>query len=169
MKHTLRIEHTWDGQPLTPSEVVVLRYHIAESGFLKIEIDAPFHGDPAPSTNAGSCWGLWEYEVVELFLVDENGHYLELEFGPHGHYLALQLDAPRSVLHSQMSLIHNAKMSESRWQSQSIIPKDLLPTRIVKHNAFAIHGRGQERRYLTHSPLPGPKADFHQPHRFPDC
>lgn len=169
MNHTLRIEHTWDGQPLAHTEIVVLSYHIAETGNLEIQIDAPFHGDPAPSATAGSLWGLWDFEVVELFLVDENGHYLELEFGPHGHYLALQLDAPRSVIRSQMPLTHDALVSKSRWQSLSIVPKELLPTKIVKHNAFAIHGQGKERKYLAHSPLPGPKTDFHQPQRFPDC
>ena len=169
MNHTLRIEHTWDGQPLTHTELVELSYQITETGSLEVQIDSPFHGDPAPSVSPGSCWELWEYEVVELFLVGENGHYLELEFGPHGHYLALLLDGPRSVIRSQMTLTHNATVSDTRWRSHSIVPKDLLPTRIVKHNAFAIHGQGQERRYLAHSPLPGPKADFHQPQRFADC
>ena len=33
--------------------------------------------------------GLWDYEVVELFLLNsDTEEYLELEFGPHGHYLA---------------------------------------------------------------------------------
>ena len=39
--------------------------------------------------------GLWEYDVVECFVVGADGRYFELELGAGGHYLALAFDAPR--------------------------------------------------------------------------
>ena len=38
---------------------------------------------------------LYEYDVVECFLVGEGGRYLEVELGAGGHFLVLSFDAPR--------------------------------------------------------------------------
>ena len=64
----LRIAKTWDGQRLPEGEVAVVRLELGEET-LRIEVDAPFFGDPAPNAPSGPCWALWEHEVVELALV----------------------------------------------------------------------------------------------------
>ncbi|HEV8247416.1 MAG TPA: hypothetical protein VGP93_16675, partial [Polyangiaceae bacterium] len=43
----------------------------------------------------------------------------------------------------------------------------LLPQPVRHANAFAVHGRSAERRYLCWSALPAKSPDFHQIDRFP--
>lgn len=159
--------YTWDGQNIPKEEEVYFSLELLENGDLDIKIEAPFHDDPAPRGEKGSFWGLWEYEVAEIFLVGEDGHYTELEFSPHGHYLTLRLDAPRSVIAKEEFLQYQAKIIGTRWKGHSIVPKKLLPFSIHRVNCFAIHGQDEDRRYLTHWPLSGDKPDFHQPRYFP--
>ena len=159
--------YTWDGKGIPEEEEAHLSLIFIENGDLQIQIEAPFHDDPAPEGKKGSFWGLWEYEVVEIFLVGEDGHYTELEFSPHGHYLTLRLDAPRSVVTKEEPIQYQAEITGKRWKGHSIVPQKLLPSSIHRVNCFAIHGQNENRRYLCHRPLPGDKPDFHQPRYFP--
>jgi hypothetical protein len=158
---------TWDAKPIPKTDWTYFQLDILENNDLKIQIDAPFYDDPIPDAASGSLWGLWDYEVVEIFLVAKNGHYTELEFSPHGHYLTLRLDAPRSILAKEEVLQYHAKINGNRWKGQSIVPEKLLPKQIHRVNFFAIHGQNELRQYLCHSPLPHEKPDFHQTERFP--
>jgi hypothetical protein len=134
---------------------------------LLVRIDAPFYGDPAPVGRAGVCDGLWDYEVCEIFLVGSDSQYLELEFGPHGHYLALLLDGPRKILSHDNHLQYHAERHEGRWWGNAVVPAALVPDPIDRLNLFAIHGTGADRRYLAWSAVPGNQPDFHQPQSFP--
>ena len=84
MDHRWTITKTWDGRPVEQEAQVELRMRLNPDGDATIWIDAPYHNDPAPSAPPGSLWGLWEFEVVEVFIVGDGGRYLEAEFGPHG-------------------------------------------------------------------------------------
>lgn len=163
------IQHTWDGQEIAISEQVRVSFESVQEG-LKVSIEAPFYNDPMPDADAGSCWELWNYEVVEAFLVGADGHYTEIEWGPGGHYLLLRLDGPRSMVDHGHEIAFSAKVTDDCWQGQSLIPWHLLPQKITHFNLFAIHGQQDgdvdSRRYLCHSPLPAAQPDFHQPHRF---
>ncbi len=162
----LEIASTWDGVPAGTSERI--RLFVAEAdGAWCIRIDAPFHGDPAPIGAAGPCDGLWNFEVVELFVVGVSG-YTEMEFGPHGHHLVLRLDGVRSVVDSGHAIEFMTTVGRGRWRGDARVPLALLPERPTRWNAFAIHGTGANRRYLCMVALPGPKPDFHQPERFPE-
>ena len=67
--------------------------------FLRFEIDAPFYDHQPPPADPGFFDGLWNYDVVEVFFGrGPFGGYIEVEFGPHGHYLGYVLDGPRSVV-----------------------------------------------------------------------
>ena len=55
----------WDGKPAPEQERARLRLE-ARGGDLILNVRAPFYGDPPPSSPAGPCWGLWEFEVVEF-------------------------------------------------------------------------------------------------------
>ena len=85
-----RIASLWNGEPAGNGELVLLRVRSFED-FLQLDLRAPFHGDPAPALPPGPCWGLWDYEVVELFIVGKSDAYTEIELGPHGHHLVLKL------------------------------------------------------------------------------
>ena len=61
------IDRLWDGRVAHPGEVARLELTRTPDG-LEVFVDAPYHGDRAPPSEPGPTDGLWEYEVVELFL-----------------------------------------------------------------------------------------------------
>lgn len=144
-------------------------------GALRIVVDAPSHGDPPPPGKPGPTPGLWNYEVVEVFLAEssdssETVRYLEIELSPHGHHLVLRFEGVRNVVGQGMDLEYRARIDRAagRWTGEALLPNDWLPPGPLRVNAFAIHGVGERRRFLVSSPLPsGDAPDFHQPLEFP--
>lgn len=155
---------TWDGSSVADDERVSVRID-GEPDALVISVDAPFHGDPPPP-GTGSLDGLWAHEVVELFLVGVGDEYVEIELGPHGHFLVLRLRGVRNAVERGLPIAFVASIAGGRWTGTARVPRGLLPAGPHRANAFAIHGVGA-RRYLCATPLPGPSPDFHQPDRFP--
>ena len=157
---SLRVARTFDGEQLGADERVLLRLSgLPES--LLLEIDAPFHDDPAPSAPPGSTPGLWEFEVVEVFLCGPAERYTEIEVGPHGHYLALRLSGVRRPIAQGLPLEVETAITAGRWRGRVQIPRDILPMGPHRINGYAIHGRGESRRYLAAFPTGGPVPDFH--------
>lgn len=157
------VEQLWDGSPARPEERVVLDVHRTPEG-LVVHVDAPYHGDPEPPCEPGPTDGLWNHEVVELFVVgpkEEPRSYTEIELGPHGHHLVLRLKGVRCPVASGLPLAFRAERSGNRWVGTAQIPRNYLPE-IASYNAFAIHGVGSKRRYLSAFPVPGPHPDFHR-------
>ena len=107
-----------------------------------------FWNDPArPEKPAGPLFRLWDYEVVELFLLNDAGLYLEVELGPWGHHLVLLLDNGKDLRHS-LPLDYSVQRGEGgTWTGRAVIPTAYLPPNISKLNAYAIHGSGDERKY----------------------
>jgi len=167
---TLRIASLWDGTPVGADEVVVVR--LTDAGErVRIDVDAPYHGDPRPPGPKGATDGLWEYEVVEVFLAgppDADGKvpYTEIEVGPHGHHLVLRLHGVRQPTERKLPLSFEAVIDGARWTGTAWIERALLPAGPRRANAYAIHGTGAGRRYLAWTVVPGPQPDFHQPARF---
>ena len=158
---------TWDGKLASFSEFVPFSITFDEEALL-IHIDAPFHEDTPPSAPQGSTDELWNYEVIEFFIAEdiedsEKARYTEIECSPHGHYLVLQLEGERNIVNSGLSLEYVAMIkANNTWQGMLKVPFSMLPPAPYKFNAYAIHGEGDERRYLTLFPLSGSKPDFHQ-------
>lgn len=162
----LTIEHTWDGQSARPGERA--RVGLALDGEdLLLRVQAPDHRDPGPSGTPGHTPGLWEHEVVELFLCGPDDRYLELELCPRGHHLVLLLDGVRNAIDSPADLDVTFELSDGSWTAQARLPAAWLPTRPWRANAYAIHGVGAARRYLACHPVPGDAPDFHRIHLFP--
>merc|ERR1719341_193475 len=85
-----RIQNTWDGRPVDHPPVVFTLEGF-EAG-VELNISAPFFNDPAPEGPSGKpFYGLWNYEVMEIFFLNDAGEYLEVEVGPHGQHLLLPL------------------------------------------------------------------------------
>ena len=163
MKHRVRLTQTWDGRPAEPEEQVELWFALSEQG-LRIGVDAPWHGDPAPPQRPGPTDRLWEHEVVEVFIAGPEGAerpYTEIEMGPHGHYLVLQLRGVRAVHRTLLPLTYLAGRRGERWRGVALLAPDLLPEPVA-YNAYAIHGTGPDRRYLAAHPVPGETPDFHR-------
>ena len=164
----LCIQHEWDGTRLPESHWVMVDLRLSDEG-LQIEVDAPFFNNLAPSDAPNpktGCWQLWEYEVVEVFLVDQEGAYTEIEVGPHGHHLILRLDAPRSVVDKMHPMVWDAEVDGERWRGRGLIARHLLPRNIERVNAFAIRTVQDYRQYCCYTSLPAEQPDFHQPERF---
>lgn len=158
--HTLHIKRGWDGLPVASEDEATLTANFSPSG-LTIKLEAPFYGDPAPPSAPGSTPKLWEHEVVEVFFLGQDERYLELEFGPHGHYLALALMGRRKALTDKLRLSYQSTINWRRWEAKAQIPLTWLPTGLNRINAYAIHGSGDSRRYLSSFGAPTPGPDFH--------
>ncbi len=157
----LTLSHLWDGQPVPTEEHIHLALGTWEGG-LEVRVDAPGPWDPTPPGPAGPFWGLWEHEVVEVFVAGENLEYTEIELGPFGHHLVLRLRGTRKVVQKELPLVYTVVRSAGRWRGVARVDRALLPPGPHRMNAYAIRGRGEARRFLSWQPVPGAEPDFHQ-------
>ena len=113
----LTIDQTWDGKSIPQHQQSVVVCSLSEDK-LNISVDAPFYDQDPPPEPPGRLDGLWNYEVVECFLVGDSGRYLELEFGPYGHWLGLVLVEPRQRLRDDVEIkVESLERRESgRWR-----------------------------------------------------
>lgn len=161
--HRFEIRSTWDGQPALDAEAVDLTLELAAgdaSG--RLRVSAPYHGDPAPDAPPGRLDGLWDHEVVELFLLGTEQRYLEIELGPHGHWLGLRLAGRRRVVDDAVPIQWNARIEGARWTGEARFAQSALPPGSFAANAYAIHGVGASRRHLAWRPVHGDEPDFHR-------
>lgn len=158
---TLHIAATWDGAPIPEAERATVTLEWRPDG-LHIAIDAPRHDDPLPPMLPGPTPGLWNFEVVEVFVLGPEERYTEIEIGPLGHHLVLRLEGRRRPVAEGLPLAVSVSHSETRWQAEARLDPGALPPRPWSVNAFAIHGAGADRRYLAAHPAPGPQPDFHR-------
>ncbi len=162
----LEIRQTWDGQPADSDEWA--RVGLAwRDGDLALRVEAWDHGDPRPPGPPGPTPRLWEHEVVEFFLCGPGNRYLEIELGPGGHHLVLQLQGIRQVVAQGLPLRVQLTHQINRWSAETLIPADWLPPAPWTANAYAIHGAGAARRHLACYPVPGDSPDFHRLQHFP--
>jgi hypothetical protein len=157
----LVVAQSWDGVGVAEEERVVVRVMV-DGEAMVIEVDAPFFGDPAPGHAVGATPGLWEHEVVELFVVGPGEQYTEVELGPFGHHLVLQLAGRRNVVASGLPVAFEAVIAGDRWRGRAVLHVGLLPGRPWRVNAFAIHGVGAGRVYRAAFAVPGAVPDFHR-------
>jgi hypothetical protein len=163
----LRVERSWDGAPCDdPRLHADVRIQATAAG-LAFEASLPHQAQPrVPAAPPGArVANLWEFDVVECFVAGRDGRYLELELGAGGHFLALQFDAPRRCCDALESLRPKLehRTDAARWTARILAPWEIVPPEIRALNAFVAAGG----RLLAHHPLPGARADFHQPQHFP--
>jgi hypothetical protein len=110
---------------------------------------------------------LWNYDVVEVFLVGKDGKYLEVELGAGGQWLVLGFDEVRHRANDYKTFdpVHrNSSSVPGCWQSIITIPQEMIPEGLHALNAFAIF----DGNHLAVNPVPGTTPDFHQPNTFPE-
>lgn len=161
------INTTWDGRALQVSEFVTLTFlhSLSTDGEIVLKLEAPFYGDPAPQSPPGPLFRLWDYEVVEVFILGDGNRYLEVEVGPHGHHLVLLLDGYRSAKVHSLDLKYEWQIVNNRWTGTVFIPAAYFPKGASKLNAYAIHGQGNSRVYSSLFPSETGKyeePDFHR-------
>jgi hypothetical protein len=163
----LVIEREWHGGPCADERLHGVVRLSPRPGGLEIQASLPHQPSPRvpaapPRTRVAD---LYEYDVVECFLVGEGGRYLEVELGAGGHFLVLSFRAPRVLAdaHEDLEPRLDFERGPRAWSATMLLPEDLLPSGIRAVNAFVIAGG----RFLAWHPLPGAVPDFHQPERFP--
>lgn len=164
MRARFEITRDWRGVPVAEHAAVEI---VLAHDALTVLVDAPFHADAPPATAPGSTDRLWEHEVVEVFLVGEGERYVEIELGPHGHYLALRLEGVRQVTDRHAPVRYAASIDGVRWRGRATLARSLVPEPVIAANAYAIHGVGPARCYLAAHPVPGTVPDFHRLACFP--
>jgi hypothetical protein len=157
---TFAIERTWQGELLPPEQQVTLRA-VVESEQVQLSWDAPWPSGVLPNEPPGQCWGLWEYSVVELFLASAEGPYVEFEFGPGGHWLALYLTSYRRIAARLDDVQYRWWREGGRWRGEATAR---LPEshRWGSGNAYFIDGSGEARRYCAASSVHEIAPDFHR-------
>jgi hypothetical protein len=161
----LEIRKTWDGLPALPNEQA--RVGLAWQGSdLRLQVEGQAHGDTPPACVPGPTPGLWDHEVIELFLCGPGQRYLEVEIGPAGHHLVLLLDGFRRPVAQALPLQITTQRHGDRWCARAILPASWLPPQPWTANAYAMHGTGPDRRYLACHPVPGDGPDFHRLNHF---
>jgi len=157
----IRIHKLCDGRPARSHEYTTVTL-VARAKALQVHVDAAYHGDPPPLCLPGSTPRLWEHEVVELFLFGNDARYLEIELGPAGHHLVLQLHGIRQVVKTLTTLeFPKPRIDSGRWSGVATIATRHLPDGLHRVNAHAIHGQAAQRRYLSAFAGPG-SPDFHR-------
>jgi hypothetical protein len=167
------------GQALPRDHRVIVEASVVD-GALSVSVDAPYFGDPEPAVPPGACDGLWEYEVVELFLADAGEHYLEIELGPSGHHFVLEMEGVRRAKRRGLPIEYQSSVSPfckaweeggpiGRFYGTALVPLDYLPMPVVRGNAYAIHGVGEARVYCASAPTGGAVPDFHRLECFVPC
>lgn len=147
----------WDGSVLPVQDQIFFSIETSDQGtddpVIIISVDAPFYNDPAPRCDADDVCdtslnfdGLWNYEVVEVFIKGKLDKYIEIEMGPHGHYLLLALDGYRHCFQRKIEPIsYEAKISGNRWTGKLVAPIHILPPptgipeAMFSFNAYGIH------------------------------
>lgn len=161
----LEIIRDWRGEPIPLSEYIRLTLTL-EDDVLEVGVEAPFHADPPPRGDPGRVDTLWEYEVVELFLLGADDRYLEVELGPHGHHLVLALSGRRNVVEQHDPIEFEHTVERRSWTGRARFDARLIPDPIGLGNAYAMHGRGSGRTFKALHPVPGDQPDFHRLEHF---
>lgn len=157
------IKSTWNGDAIKSHDPVKLTLSASEDHkYLVVGVDAPLFNDPGiPNVPAGKpCAQLWDYEVVEIFLLGEDMKYLEVELCPHGQHLVLMLKGTRNMFKDQLELQFVSQKSGRKWSGEAKIPVEYLPPNVMLMNAYAIHGSGEARKYEALFPA---TKDFDHP------
>ena len=163
------IGHNWNGVALAEQDKARVEVHWLKNGDLSIALDAPFANDPKPNCAKTVCWELWDFEVVELFLVgaQEPVPYTEIEISPWGNHLVLQLLGSRNVIAKELPLqIISLERNEARWTANVVISKALLPKGELKVNAYRLSGVEPNRHYHVMTPMVSLVPDFHHIEQF---
>ena len=161
-----QINSTWDGKPLghNPTTVTLQKGH---DGYALLAVFAPYYDDPAPDAEPGqSLWGLWNYEVVEVYFANEEGHMLQVILGPHGQHLVILLDGEYNDVERNLPLDFYSTYvarGSGTWYGSARIPLGYFPVGTRKFNAFATHGTGPyaDRWFEALHPVPGARPRYH--------
>lgn len=123
-------------------------------------------------TKSFENWGLWETDVVEVFLTKsvEKLPYLELQLSPLQQKFALIVESPREKY--QYPEVINTKfqseVDKKSWKATFKVPVSEIPGEgnEIFGNFHACLGNKKNRSYYGLNINPEVKVDFHRPDLF---
>ncbi len=161
------INSMWNGSPASGELHAQVQLRPKNDGlFVRVRGQSLVEQERPHEPEGSRVDGLWRYDVIEIFLVGANNHYIEVELGAFGHWLVLGFNGVRALSNTYIDFaprISHQRTQES-WESCMLIPWNLLPLPIVRMNAFAI----LKGEFLAFQKVPGAKPDFHQPQIYPE-
>ncbi len=125
----------------------------------------------------GANWGLWDWDVVELFVscAPKGLPYYEFQVSPLGQRFELKIEEPRKKVDRDfksgfMADASKRPRSPGGWDAEISVPLSVLgwdrkPESIIG-NAFAILGPPKARTYWSRFLKPQKVPDFHRPKEF---
>jgi hypothetical protein len=166
-KHRLEfsIKTQWNGQAIDHEDIRLVLLPTDQG--LRLDVVGPFFNDPpSPAAEPGKPYqGLWNFEVVEAFFLNDRKQYVEVELCPHGQHLVLLLSDVRKPFKEQLPLNFKAIIEGHKWKGSAVIPWTYFPQGVNRFNAYAIHGSGNRRVYEALYPVPHQQftePDFHR-------
>jgi hypothetical protein len=162
IKHKFEILRTWQGESLPSNERGWVQLTLA-GGVLDVCWDAPLWEEPNPRVPPGECADLWQYQAVELFLgVPGVGTYLEFEYGPAGHWLALEFSGYRTLAARRKVDSYAWQCHGTRWTGRAVVSALPLFSRVSVGNAHLVHRCRHGRTHCSASGDPAGVPDFHR-------
>ncbi|KHN83555.1 UPF0462 protein C4orf33 -like protein [Toxocara canis] len=157
--YDLAIEQTWDGHPVAhdPIRIHMEWYFERRPGkphkrVVKVFVESPLFDDPeAPPELPGVCPGLWNYEVIELFFANAKKQYLEVEVGPHGHWLCILHDGIRRPFNTgeELQLEVQNMFVGSTWRCVFEIPLAYFPAgKLWNYEVIELFFANAKKQYL---------------------
>ena len=212
---SMRAASLWNGfaLPTEHSTCMSLVLHPSKVSSVVLAIQSTDHSNPIPLSppDLDGTDGLWNYEVVapccchhgcchlwsdafvihlcaqvsEVFVSGSDG-YIELEVGPGGHVLLLDMHPPPAppcsvrrgighvratsamVFHTDTSIMepNPEKERKNEWVGVIELPLSLLPQPPLSANLVSIFTHGEQRIHVSAVLLPGDTPNFHQPDAF---
>jgi hypothetical protein len=113
-------------------------------------------------------WGLWNYDVFEVFISRDGIHYLEVQVSPLSQNFVLSITKPRLEYKVPKAFTGKTEtISINPWCAQITIPLSEIPgqTNILTGNCFSVIGE-KKREYFALNINDESEPDFHRPDLF---
>ncbi|WP_156108965.1 hypothetical protein [Hymenobacter sp. APR13] len=178
LKHAVALRGR--GPVLAPAPQV--RWQLTPEGWFEATFDVPLPPGAAWNVNPSYSrtryrdnWGLWEHDVVELFLQARpypdvtSGPYLELQLSPLGQPFALVVEEPvrRYAAPETLAFLHENVPGEASWRVRVAVQvPGYAPGAPLFGNLTACLGPAEARTYWGLQLNAGPEPDFHRPTDF---
>lgn len=130
------------------------------------------HTEQSFNTNFWDNWGLWNFDVFEVFIQRESreNHYLELQVSPLSQKFALLVEKPRETTHKLKSINSRAigSFEKNLFGANFEIAISDIPGdgNLLKANFHCILGPENSRQHFSLNPNTELKPDFHRPDLF---
>lgn len=174
--------HPHPSVPAGPLPTVQVDWKLTPSGWLEVTFavalppGATWHSDPDFSTtDYARNWGLWEHNVVELFVQARPyaevaaAPYYELQLSPLGQPFALCIEEPRRRYRVPLVLAYTKEVCRdaSSWRTRLAVEvPGYRPGAPLFGNLTACLGPADQRGYFALASGTSETPDFHRPQEF---